>query len=78
MLIFSPSVKILSLLSFHHLYLFIYLSVDLFCEVECSEKSSNNDKEKALFFVPDIKENTCQVLPLNVLFAVGLLVKESL
>lgn len=53
----------------------IYLSIGLFCPVQCTEMRRNNEK-RTPFLVPDTKENTCQVLPSSVIFAVGLLVKE--
>lgn len=63
-------------LSFFSLFVpCIYLSIGLFCQVKCNEKSGDHEK-RAPFLVPDNKENTCYVLPLSVMAAVGLLVKE--
>lgn len=63
-------------LSFFSLFVpCVYLSIGLFCQVKCNEKSGNNEK-RAPFLVPDNKENTCYVFPLSVMAGVGLLVKE--
>lgn len=67
--------EILSLISFHDLYLLLIFLLAYSVRYN-ARRQGETMKKRAPFLAPDNKENTCQVLPSSVMFAVGLLVKE--